>query len=246
MEEVVTAVGAVPEADLDPLVKGLVTRAVEAREPTPAELRDVACVYLALRHVVADHDLDALALRCFDLVLNHETTGCFGLAQLSDDGIIAGCEGDLVSTVGLLWARMLLDRTPWMANPARLDPEDNSLLLAHCTVPRSLVQSYSLRSHFESGLGVGIQGTLPAGPVTLLRIGGREMDRAWLAEGEILASGGAENLCRTQVEIRLGTGGTVRDLLRAPLGNHVVMVFGHHLERLRSWCSGAGIRAGRL
>ena len=28
----------------------------------------------------------------------------------------------------------------------------------------------------------------------------------------------------------------VDDLLRAPLGNHLVLINGHHLERLDSWC----------
>jgi L-fucose isomerase-like protein len=167
--------------------------------------------------------------------LHQRTTGCFGLAQLTDEGIIAGCEGDLVSTIGLLWAHRLLGVTPWMANPAQLDPTNNSLWLAHCTVPRTLVEKYRLRSHFESGLGVGIQGTLPSGPITLFRIGGANLDRLWLAEGEVLRSGNAENLCRTQAEIELTSGGTVTDLLRAPLGNHLVMAYGHHLKRLRGW-----------
>ena len=109
-----------------------------------------------LGELAREHRLDALTVRCFDLVLDHKTTGCFALAQLLDDGVIAGCEGDVVSTVGMLWARELLGSTPWMANPAQLDPERNTLWLAHCTVPRSLVASYGLRSHFESGLGVGI------------------------------------------------------------------------------------------
>jgi len=63
------------------------------------------------------------------------------------------------------------------------------------------------------------------------------MERVWLAEGEILRSGDAGNLCRTQAEIRLTGGGRVDDLLSAPLGNHLVLVYGHHLERFMSWCS---------
>jgi L-fucose isomerase-like protein len=238
MEEVVEKIEAVDDSSLEPHVEAFVADATEVCEPTSSDLRDVARVYLALKQVVADHKLDALTVRCFDFVLNQQTTGCFGLAQLTDEGVIAGCEGDLVSTVGLLWAHKLLGVTPWMANPAQFDPVRNTLWLAHCTVPRKLVESYRLRSHFESGLGVGIQGTLSAGPATLLRIGGREMDRLWLAEGEILGSGDAENLCRTQVEIHLTRGGTVTDLLRSPLGNHLVVVFGHHLERLQRWCKG--------
>jgi hypothetical protein len=62
------------------------------------------------------------------------------------------------------------------------------------------------------------------------------MDRVWLAEGEILRNGEADNLCRTQAEIRLIRGGSMTDLLLAPLGNHLVVVLGHHLEALERWC----------
>ena len=244
MEVVVEKLEAVADSDLVSHVDALVADATEVCEPTSSELGDVVRVYLALKQIVADHQLDALTVRCFDFVQQQKTTGCFGLAQLTDEGVIAGCEGDLVSTIGLLLAHRLLGVTPWMANPAQLDPVHNTLWLAHCTVPRALVESYRLRSHFESGLGVGIQGGLPAGPVTLLRIGGKEMDRLWLVEGEILRSGVAENLCRTQVEIRLSNGGNVTDLLQAPLGNHLVLVFGHHLDRLQSWCKGAAPHIG--
>lgn len=236
MNEVEEHLESVSDHDLDPHIEGLVGDAASVVEPSAAELNDVARIYLALKSVISTHELDALTVRCFDFVQRQRTTGCFALAQLSDEGVIAGCEGDLVSTLGLMWARELLGVTPWMANPAQLDPADNTFWLAHCTVPRTLVEGYRLRSHFESGLGVGIQGTLASGPVTLLRIGGRKMDRLWLAEGEIVASGTAENLCRTQAEIRLTRGGHVTDLLRAPLGNHLVLVFGHHLERLQRWC----------
>ena len=110
----------------------------------------------------------------------------------------------------------------------------NALVLAHCTVPRTLVEGYRLRSHFESGLGIGIQGRLPLGPVTLLRIGGSMMDALWLAEGEVVSTGDAENLCRTQVRVALSRG-DVGDLLSAPLGNHIVLVYGHHADRMASW-----------
>jgi L-fucose isomerase-like protein len=160
---------------------------------------------------------------------------------LIDDGVIAGCEGDLMSTVAMLWTRELLEARPWMANPAQIDLRKDTLCLAHCTVPISLVESYRLRSHFESGLGVAIQGSFKPGPVTLMRIGGSEMRQVWLAEGEILRSGDADNLCRTQAHIRLGAGGTVSDLIRAPLGNHLVTVAGHHLDRLRGWCASSKI-----
>jgi L-fucose isomerase-like protein len=132
------------------------------------------------------------------------------------------------------WVHKLFDRTSWMANPAGIDVVDNTLWLAHCTVPRGMAEEYRLRSHFESDLGVGIQGKLPTGPVTLVRIGGRSLEKLWLVEGEILPTDHAENLCRTQVKVRL-TQGQVRDLLITPLGNHLVLVRGHHARHLRAW-----------
>jgi L-fucose isomerase-like protein len=234
IDEVTQALEAVSPDVIGPILEPLVAGATEVREPSQAELEEIVRLYVALKQVVERHKLGAITLRCFDLVLDLQTTGCFGLAQLTDDGVIAGCEGDLMSTVGMLWAYKLLDQIPWMANPAQLDEASNTLWLAHCTVPRRIVHDYGLRSHFESGLGVGIQGILPNGPVTLLRIGGTAMDKIWLAEGEILQAGDAENLCRTQAEVRL-THGKVRDLLHAPLGNHLILVKGQHTDRLRAW-----------
>ncbi len=219
------------EADLE----SIIAQADEVREPDRAQLEDVARVYYAIRELIERYKLDALTVRCFDLVMRLRTTGCTALAGLIDEGVIAGCEGDLVSTLGMLWVHKLLGQVPWMANPSRLDEERNTLWLAHCTVPISLVRGYRLRSHFESGLGVGIQGEFSAGPVTLLRLGGKALDQLWLAEGEIVRAGYAENLCRTQVEIRLTRHGSVSDLLRKPLGNHLVLVRGHHANRLLSW-----------
>ena len=234
LDEVNEMIQEVSEDAIPAIREPLTGGATEIREPSPADMDDAVRVYLALKQVVEKYKLDALTLRCFDLVLNLKTTGCFGLSQLTDEGFISGCEGDLVSTVGLLWVKMLTGETPWMANPAQLDADNNQLWLAHCTVPRGIVQDYGLRSHFESDLGVGIQGTLANGPVTLLRIGGKKMEQLWLAEGDIIQSGKAEDLCRTQAEIKLSQG-QISELLENPLGNHLIMVQGHYLKRLKGW-----------
>ena len=46
--------------------------------------------------------------------------GCYSLARLFDEGVIAGCEGDVCSALGLLWSRLMTGRTPWMANVAQV------------------------------------------------------------------------------------------------------------------------------
>ena len=174
-------------------------------------------------------------MRCFDLLGKEKTTGCYALSKLNDDGIIAGCEGDIVTTLAMIWTNLMFDKTPWMANPSRVDINENRLILAHCTVPQNIVTEYGIRSHFESGIGVGIQGKIVQGPVTLIRLGGTDLKSLWLAEGEIIENHTDENLCRTQVEIRLHDRNKLKTLLNNPLGNHLVLVHGFHAEELEEW-----------
>ena len=204
----------------------LTNNSQEIIEPTNKDIINNIKVYLAMKKLILKYDLDAVTLRCFDLVLDLATTGCFALSRLNDEGIIAGCEGDMVSTIGMLLVYKKTGKIPWMANPSRLDLENNSMIIAHCTVPRSIVKDYTIRSHFESGIGVGIQGTFPKGDVTIFRIGGNDLDKIWLAKGKIVSTSNDENLCRTQIEVKLSSNFNVADLLINPLGNHLIIVPG--------------------
>jgi L-fucose isomerase-like protein len=193
---------------------------------------------------MARERLDAVAVRCFDLVTRRGTSGCLALSALNDAGTVAACEGDLASAVGMLWVKELLGSASWMANPSHADPSSGLLRLAHCTVARSLVTSWELRSHFESGLGVAIAGDLGEGAVTLVRLGGRRLDELFLAEGEAVSVPRREDVCRTQVDVRLAPG-AVDELLERPLGNHLLLVPGHHAARLRAFWEWAVARPGR-
>ncbi len=89
-----------------------------------------------------------------------------------------------------------------------------------------------MRSHFESGLGVAIEAALPPGAVTLVRIGGRELKELWVVEGEVEASPLEACCCRTQALVRVAPQ-QAQELLTAPLGNHLVLVYGKHESILR-------------
>ena len=253
--EVVPAdLGPLLEAPLRPaseaaagLAASFTSGAATVRETDAAGVTSAASVLPALGALAARERLDAVAVRCFDLVTERGTSGCLALSALNDAGTVAACEGDLASAVAMLWVKELLGTASWMANPSDADALTGQLRLAHCTVPRSLLSGWELRSHFESGLGVALAGEIPPGPVTLLRLGGRRLDSVFLAEGEALPTPRREDLCRTQLDVRLEPG-AVAELLERPLGNHLVLVPGHVAARLRAyreWAVGeeAGPRA---
>lgn len=201
-------------------------------EPT-RETVAAAAMHPTLTRLIEAHRLDAVSVRCFDFITELQTSGCVALAELNDSGIVAGCEGDVAATVAMMLVRELLDQPSWIANPARIDVESGHLLLAHCTVPPSMVDDLELHTHFESGLGIGLRGRFAPGPVTLLRLGGDRLERHWFAEGTLAESGDAPDLCRTQVTVHVDQ--PLDDLLDDPLGNHLVMVRGHHRRRLERW-----------
>lgn len=200
--------------------------------PADGEVARSTGVHAALRALAAEQRLDALTLRCFDLVGEDGVTGCVALSLLADQGLPAGCEGDVPSIVGLLWLRLLTGEAAWMANPAWVDREAGELLLAHCTVPRGLVDGYVLETHFESGAGVAIGGRLPAGPVTLVRLGGESLEELFACEGQVEPTLRAPGLCRTQARVRADPG-VLQALLERPLGNHLLLVRGHRAGLVR-------------
>jgi L-fucose isomerase-like protein len=186
-----------------------------------------ARVHAALRRLVEEERLDALTIACFGL-LPHRMTACWALACLADAGVPAGCEGDLPALLGLMVAQELTDGPGFLANPADVDLKLGTLTLAHCTVPLALTRSHVLRTHFESGLGLAVAGELRPGPYTLVRFGGRDLAEGFFVEGTVLDERvGREDLCRTQVRFKMPRGALER-LLREPLGNHHVLVPGHH------------------
>lgn len=223
-----------PDGRAIDLAASFTAGASATREPAPGAVLAASTVFGALAGLMERESLDAVAVRCFDLVTGRGTSGCLALSALNDAGSVAACEGDLASAVGMLWVKELLGTASWMANPSHADPATGLVRLAHCTVARSLVTGWELRSHFESGLGVALAGDFAPGAVTLLRLGGPRLEELFLAEGEAVPVPRREDLCRTQVDVRLAPA-VVDELLARPLGNHLLLVPGRHAARLRAF-----------
>lgn len=182
-------------------------------------------IYHALEKLVERHRLGAFTLRCFDLLTAVGNTGCLALASFNADGIPASCEGDVPALLSMMIAQALTGKTGFQANPSRIDVEKGELLFAHCTVPFNLVTDWQLDTHFESGIGVGIHGNLPEGPVTVFKVSGK-LDRFFAAEGELLYNQYEDHLCRTQVVLQLAPQ-DARYFLTSPIGNHHIILPGH-------------------
>ncbi len=206
---------------------------VEPGAPAVAAPHAAVKIYLGLRQLVVKYRLDGVTVRCFDLIKPTSTTGCLALALLSDEGVVAGCEGDLPALLTMYLLSSLSGQATFMANPQEISLADRTVWLAHCTVARSLCRSFHLDSHFETGIGVAVAGAIAAGPVTVARLGGPECCQLWMAEGQVVATASAPDRCRTQVLVKFDQ--DLGDLLRRPLGNHLVLTPGHWAATLQAF-----------
>ena len=190
------------------------------------DLEMALVIYKALKKLINKYQLNGLTIRCFDIIKKYKNTACLALALLNEEGITAGCEGDVISLVTMHIVNSLTNRSSFMANPSKFNYEDQSLMLAHCTVPLNMVTSFKLMTHFESGLGIGVKGELPEGRVTLCKIApDYSLDNTLCIPANIKENLSLANYCRTQITVSLNEE-SLLDLLKASFGNHIIVSYG--------------------
>ena len=191
-------------------------------------------IYDALKTIVERHQLQGFTIRCFDLLTAVHNTGCLALAKFNAEGIVAGCEGDIPAMLSMKIAQSLLGVSGFQANPASINPETGEMLFAHCTIPFNLVERYEFDTHFESGIGVGIRGYMKEGPITIFKVSGN-LSRYFVEEGELIRNQAKPDLCRTQQVIQLSHPNKASYFLTDPIGNHHIILPGHHQDLLEGF-----------
>ena len=191
-------------------------------------------IYKALKTIIAKYQLQGFTLRCFDLLTAVKDTGCLPLARLNAEGYVAGCEGDIPAMLTMMISRSLLGVSGFQANPSAINPETGEMLFAHCTIPLDMVVRYELDTHYESGIGTGVRGYMKEGPVTVFKVSG-DLTRHFIAEGTLLRNEAKPGLCRTQQVILLKDKSLTKSyFLSNPIGNHHIILPGHHQELLEN------------
>lgn len=186
-------------------------------------------IYSALKRLIAKYDLKGITVRCFDLLGIYKNTACLALALLNEEGITAGCEGDVPTLLTMHALRALTGRSSFQANPSYINQDNNTVIFAHCTLPLNMTNDYSLTTHFESGLGIGIKGSLHLGEVSICKIfinQKHNLDNCIAISGKIKENLSLSCYCRTQINVELSDYDIV-SILREDYGNHMVIVYGN-------------------
>jgi L-fucose isomerase-like protein len=163
----------------------------------PEKLENIARLGVVIDRLIAEYDLDAIAIRCWDeLQKRYGVAPCLILGELNERGIAAACELDVTNAV-MMRAVGLAANHPVMLLDVNNNYEDDPdrVIFFHCgPAPASLMRGRGeIREHlmfkksYGEGSGVGINhGRYIADDVTIGSFkteGGRLS--AFVAEGEL-------------------------------------------------------------
>ena len=239
LQRLIDGIKTIAPTEAEKVAQAMMKRAKAVKEPTSTDMLEAAKAYLAIKRICQEEHLDAMTIRCFDIVKTCGTTSCLALALLNDEGIVAGCEGDMQTLMSMYLAKRLCGEAAFMANPSNLT--DETSMLAHCTIPLSMCDETVVRSHFESGIGVAIQGLLPLTDYTLLKWGGPKLNRYFVTEARAIEAPYSNHFCRTQITLNVNL---KPYLLQHSIGNHHVIIRGRHADEIRQFMLANGVSEG--
>ena len=233
LDEVVKGYEAVPDDKVQNITDAFINQAIGVKEPSRDEVVKAMRLYRSVKGIVERYRLDAFTLNCFDLIPTTRTTGCVALALLNQEGIPAGCEGDEQTLLTMLAVQAATGEMTFMANPSKiLDNAAHEMVFAHCTIAPAMTDRYIVRDHYESLSGVAVEGIFDPMDMTIVKCGGKGMERYFISKARLLECTANPNMCRTQLHLRLDQ--PLDYFLERSIGNHHVIVRGDHKQRLET------------
>ncbi len=199
-------------------------------------------LYLALRALVENYELDAVAVKCWPEL---KFSSCFALSTLSNEGFPAGCEADVNGTVTMLLLQCLTGNPAYFADIFHIDEKENVIFTYHCGAAATALAADASRVKLMKhpmGEGMTVEFPLKPGRVTLARLGSlKGRYRMFVAGGEALKT---EQIIRgNPLRIRLDT--DVSEFLgkvtSQGIEHHYLLAYGDLRKELAEFCDQLGI-----
>jgi L-fucose isomerase-like protein len=142
-------------------------------EPDRKTIDQCAAMYLAEKALMKKHGAQAITVNCLGGFYGGHITAypCLGFYQLNNDGLVGGCESDLISALTMVVGTALSGRPGYISDPV-IDTAKNQIIYAHCVAPSKMfgpkgpTNPYHVRSHSEDRKGAVVRSLMPLGFLT--------------------------------------------------------------------------------
>lgn len=175
-------------------------------EPSADEIRKSGAMYLAMLALMKQHNAQAITVNCLEgFYGGHiEAYPCLGFSQLNNDGLVGGCEADILSTFTMLTVGYLTGRPGFISDPV-IDTSKYQIVYPHCVAPTKVfgpsgtANAYRIRTHAEDHKGAAMQSLLPAGYVLTTLKMNPALQEVVLHQAKSVGNVDDEKACRTKL-----------------------------------------------
>jgi len=221
-----------------------VSNGVKRISVNDGQVVDGVSAYLAMKRIVEDNKLDAIAIEDWNEIIGIPN---LGLSLLNEEGIPAGCEADVHATVTLQLLALLTGKPAFHGELLGILKDEDALLVAHygagapsLATSRDLI---SLEPDRASGKGVSVVYQVRPGPVTVASLTGRRGSyRMLIAPGESIE---AKEVFHGGIVANVKFRVNHREVLQKAKGmsHHWMLGVGDVSTELSEFCEMTGIRA---
>ena len=132
-DEIIKLANEVTDEEVKPFLDDLDKKGIKCT-PNVMKLRGWSIkMYLAYKKFIDMYHYDAIAVSCWPKFQDdYKYSVCSVLGMLNDDGVVAACEGDLMSAISMVALQDISDESTSLMDFAAFDNSDDSIMLWHC------------------------------------------------------------------------------------------------------------------
>jgi len=231
------------------LARELIARVGAIEGVTEGEVAENLRLYLGMKELVRQHQLDGYCVRCWPELRNQlPLTACLAQACLSAEGTPSACERDLPALVTTYVLSQLAGAPAFSFDLTAYLEEEEAVQLAHCgAAALSLAADPAkavLRRHMRTGTGVTLEFAFEEGTVTLakLLLPVRGRLRLFAARGQVISTPSEVRGSVATVRPEPSAAAFIDTMMREGVEHHLALAYGDWSAELAQFCELAGLR----
>ena len=211
-------------------------------------LADNLRLYVAIREIVRQNQLDAYCVRCWpELRDQHKITPCTAHALMSQEGIANTCEVDLPALITTYMLNRLAGTPAFNFDITAYLAEEGAIQFAHCGAAAASLagdpKRALLRVHMRTGTGATVEFPFQEGTATLAKLL-RPLDGTWrlfVSRCMVIQSGDGVRGSVATVRPEPTAAAFMDTMMREAVEHHVALVYGDWTRELAHLCAFTGV-----
>ena len=170
-------------------------------------LENSAAMYLGQKALLKKHGANAITVNCLGGFYGGHIHAypCLGFHELTNEGLIGGCEADVRSAVSMLTMTAMTQGRPGFISDPIIDTSKRQIIYAHCVAsnkpfgPQGASNPFEILTHSEDRQGAAVRSLLPLGYLTTTVEFDADRKEVLFHQAKAVAHVDDDRACRTKL-----------------------------------------------